>query len=116
MELVHVREERLVPTLATAAVGAVGAGQWQVESELEAAALVDGPARSLEAAGFHVREHFPSGLPGSVAQHLLTTARAVDAGMIAIGTRGRSDLAGALLGSVTYEVLGHARRPVLVVR
>ncbi|MFD7608572.1 universal stress protein [Streptomyces mirabilis] len=46
---------------------------------------------------------------------VLKVADEVDAASIVIGSRGRSPLKGALLGSVSREVLAHTSRPVLVV-
>lgn len=40
----------------------------------------------------------------------------LDAAVIVVGSRGRSALAAAMLGSVSTGVLHHTRRPVLVVR
>ncbi|HWT24328.1 MAG TPA: universal stress protein, partial [Solirubrobacteraceae bacterium] len=46
---------------------------------------------------------------------LLDLADELDAGVIVMGSRGRSAFAAALLGSVSSGVLHHAARPVLVV-
>lgn len=47
---------------------------------------------------------------------ILTTADAMDAGLIVVGTRGRTALQDGLLGtSVSSDVLRHSLRPVLVV-
>jgi len=43
-------------------------------------------------------------------------AREHDAGVIVMGSRGRSDLAGLVLGSTAHKVIHLADRPVLVVR
>jgi nucleotide-binding universal stress UspA family protein len=43
-------------------------------------------------------------------------ARAHDAGVIVMGSRGRSDLAGLVLGSTAHKVIHLSDRPVLVVR
>jgi nucleotide-binding universal stress UspA family protein len=47
---------------------------------------------------------------------LLHTADELDAKAIVAGSRGRSSLAAAVLGSVSTGLLHHTRRPVLVVR
>lgn len=52
---------------------------------------------------------------GSVAEELLAASARHDAGLIAVGSRGRGPLASALLGSVTRTLLRQSDRPVLVV-
>ena len=47
---------------------------------------------------------------------LLRTADEIDARVIVAGSRGRSRLAAAVLGSVSTGLLHHTSRPVLVVR
>lgn len=47
---------------------------------------------------------------------IVDCAEEVDAAVIVMGSRGRSALAAAMLGSVSTGVLNHTRRPVLVVR
>jgi nucleotide-binding universal stress UspA family protein len=54
-------------------------------------------------------------LPGDSATAILDTAGQEDASLIVIGSRGPSSVAELMLGSVSLEVLRHARCPVLVV-
>lgn len=49
------------------------------------------------------------------AEAILRAAAQYDAMMIVVGAAGRGPMAGALLGSVTYQVVHRSRRPVLVV-
>jgi len=53
---------------------------------------------------------------GNPADEIVAYADSVDADLIVIGSRGRGAVAGALLGSVSRDVLHEARRPVVVVR
>jgi nucleotide-binding universal stress UspA family protein len=69
------------------------------------AALAD-PALS----GLRVSPHF---VHGSAAQALM--ARADDAGLVVAGTRGLGRLSGAVLGSVSRQLLHHAPCPVVVI-
>jgi nucleotide-binding universal stress UspA family protein len=55
-------------------------------------------------------------LEGPPAEKICETARIETCEMIIMGSRGRSDLKGLLLGSVTHRVLQQAPCPVLVVR
>jgi len=51
---------------------------------------------------------------GRTADELVKYVEQVGAGARCVGTRGRSGLGAALLGSVSHEVLARARRPVIV--
>jgi nucleotide-binding universal stress UspA family protein len=53
---------------------------------------------------------------GRAARVILELASAEGADVIVLGSRGLSDLAGLVLGSVTHKVLHLAHCPVLVVR
>ena len=72
-------------------------------AELARAAGLDAEARAP-----HCRGPFFSSLV-----HL---ADELDARAVVVGSRGRSSIAAAVLGSVSTGVLHHAQRPVLVVR
>ena len=52
---------------------------------------------------------------GSVAKRIAEISRDVDAELIVVGTRGHSAVTGALLGSVTQQLLHVAHCPVLAV-
>jgi nucleotide-binding universal stress UspA family protein len=54
-------------------------------------------------------------LAGESARAILETAAEEEVSMIVIGSRGPSSMAELVLGSVSLEVLRHARCPVLVV-
>ncbi len=51
----------------------------------------------------------------TVWRAILDTAEEKDAAVVVLGSRGRSGLESALLGSVSYGMVHHSRRPVLIV-
>ena len=52
----------------------------------------------------------------STAEGIIETAEDLKCDLIIMGSRGRSEIEGLLLGSVTHKVLTLAKIPVLVVR
>ncbi len=53
---------------------------------------------------------------GDAADVILSRSNALDVALIVLGSRGRSPMVGALLGTVSSGVLRRAERPVLIVR
>jgi nucleotide-binding universal stress UspA family protein len=71
-------------------------------------------AERARAAGFAAESRAVGGsLP--LVQSLLDLAEEIDARVIVVGSRGRSPLRAAVLGSVSSGVLHHGHRPALVV-
>jgi nucleotide-binding universal stress UspA family protein len=94
----------------------VYAGAVEFETSEEATNLVDQTVRTLKDEGVSARGEVHGSIFGRAARVILEVAEASDAGMIVMGSRGLSDLAGLVLGSVTHKVLHLAHVPVLVVR
>ena len=53
---------------------------------------------------------------GYAAREIVSDAAGAGADVIVMGSRGRGDLAGLVLGSTAHKVIHLADRPVLVVR
>jgi nucleotide-binding universal stress UspA family protein len=53
--------------------------------------------------------------PGMIAANLAGLADGVDATLVVVGNRGRSEMADVVLGSVSHELLRMSSRPVVVV-
>jgi nucleotide-binding universal stress UspA family protein len=73
-------------------------------------------AENLNAAGVKARTEFRHISYGHAARVICDLAEDLDAGLIVMGSRGKSDLAAILVGSVTHKVLHLTDRPVLVAR
>jgi nucleotide-binding universal stress UspA family protein len=68
---------------------------------------------ALEEHGLKVRPYLIEGVP---AQEVVRLADAHNVSLIVVGSHGRSNLSQILLGSVSENILRHAKQPVLVVR
>jgi nucleotide-binding universal stress UspA family protein len=76
-------------------------------------AMLEAATRQALARGVESNVEVGSGEP--VAE-IIEHAASIDADLIVVGSRGRSEVASSLLGSVSRGVLHEAPRPVLVVR
>lgn len=91
---------------------------WVLPSSFDRRSLRDSARAELERAlaGVDWRgvEHETSFVDGSPVETILAAAADVD--LVAMGTHGRTGLAAALLGGVTYAVLRRSHTPVLALR
>lgn len=78
----------------------------------QARSALDRARRLAEEKGAEAQEEI---LEGNAAEQIVELARARDAAVIVVGSRGLGSIAGALLGSVSSAVIHRADRPVLVV-
>ena len=104
--VLHVQEHEILPR----------AGILARESRDEASAIVDAAVSELAGAGVKAHGELGRSMYGQAAQVIVGKAGEYDAGLIVMGSRGRGDLAGMLLGSTAHKVIHLADRPVLVVR
>lgn len=88
----------------------------RIDASSEAVALASATegAERATAAGLAASPRC-TGREGDVADTIIAVAAQLDAGVIVLGTRGRSGVRSFLLGSVSHGVVQHADRPVLVV-
>lgn len=88
--------------------------QWVLDQYAASAQEVVRPYEALLGEkGVAVRTEIVGGRPGQV---IADVARAENADLIIMGSKGKSDLEGLILGSVTHAVLHTAPCPVLVVK
>jgi nucleotide-binding universal stress UspA family protein len=104
--LLHVREKEVLAR----------AGTFAIESDAEALAVVELAAQQLSDAGVKTHYEVQDAIYGYAAREITAAARAHDADIIVMGSRGRGDLAGLILGSTAHKVIHLSDRPVLVVR
>jgi nucleotide-binding universal stress UspA family protein len=91
-------------------------GFVMLESEAEAQAIVEHAGQELHDSGVKAHYEVQNTLHGQAGPAIVDAAIAHDAGVIVVGSRGRSDLAGLVLGSTAHKVIHLSDRPVLVVR
>jgi nucleotide-binding universal stress UspA family protein len=86
------------------------------ESMDEASAAVAAAVDKLTAAGVKAQGDVGTTLFGYAARNIVDDAKEHDVDVIVMGSRGRGDLAGLILGSTAHKVIHLADRPVLIVR
>lgn len=86
------------------------------ESMDEARAAVAAAVDKLTAAGVKAYGDVGTTLFGYAARNIVDDAKEHDVDVIVMGSRGRGDLAGLILGSTAHKVIHLADRPVLIVR
>jgi len=91
-------------------------GAFPLEDGLHARDLVDGVTASLKAEGVKARGVVEPFVVGQAASAILAEAEAEGADVIVMGCRGRSELAGLLLGSVAHKVIQLSHCPVVIAR
>jgi nucleotide-binding universal stress UspA family protein len=104
--VLHLREREVIAQL----------GRVPSESDNEAHQAVEEGVGTLKSAGIDAEGEVRDTEFGHAAREIVADAKEHDADVIIMGSRGRSDFAGALLGSTAHKVIHLTDRPVLVVR
>ena len=91
-------------------------GDVPSESDQEADEAVRDGVSTLRQAGVDAEGDIRPTTFGHAAREILADAKEHDADIIIMGSRGRSDFAGAILGSTAHKVIHLADRPVLIIR
>jgi nucleotide-binding universal stress UspA family protein len=104
--VLHLREREVMPR----------AGLVETESTDEAQKEVEAAVEELTKAGIKAHGVVRSTIYGYAAREIVEDAKSRDVSVIIMGSRGRGDLAGLVLGSTAHKVIHLADRPVLVVR
>ena len=86
------------------------------ESPSEANAEVASSVEVLTEAGVKAHGIVRNTMYGHAAREIVADAIEHDCGVIVMGSRGRGDLAGLVIGSTAHKVIHLTDRPVLIVR
>ena len=104
--VLHLREREVIAQM----------GDVPSESAAEAGSPVSAAVEELTKAGVTAHGEVRNTTYGHAAREIMEDAKEHDVGVIVMGTRGRSELAGLVVGSTAHKVIHLADRPVLVVR
>jgi nucleotide-binding universal stress UspA family protein len=91
-------------------------GVFDLETPDEAREFVDSTVRQIKDFGVSARGELVTAIYGNATREILQQANEISADIIVMGSRGLSDFAGLVIGSVAHKVLHLARCPVMVVR
>jgi nucleotide-binding universal stress UspA family protein len=89
-------------------------GSWDIETLPEARKLVDGVVERLREAGVDASGQLVNAATNKVGPAIEESAAAFGADLVAVGSRGLSDLAGVFAGSVSHRLLADLDCPVLI--
>ena len=104
--VLHLREREVIAQM----------GDVPSESAADAGSPVSAAVEELTKAGVTAHGEVRNTTYGHAAREIMEDAKEHDVGVIVMGTRGRSELAGLVVGSTAHKVIHLADRPVLVVR
>jgi nucleotide-binding universal stress UspA family protein len=105
--VLHLREREM-----GAKTGVMASDETTEDANAKVAACVD----TLAQAGVKAHGEVRNTIFGYAAREIVNDAQEIGADIIVMGSRGRGDIAGLLLGSTAHKVIHLSDRPVLVVR
>jgi nucleotide-binding universal stress UspA family protein len=105
--LLHLREREIITKTSVVMTD---------ETESEATSMIEASVDKLTAAGVKAHGEVGHTIFGYAARSIVDDAIEHDVDVIVMGSRGRGDLAGLVLGSTAHKVIHLADRPVLIVR
>jgi nucleotide-binding universal stress UspA family protein len=91
-------------------------GDVPIESDSDAVSQTDTATKMLTDAGITAHTEVRETTFGRAAKEIMADAKLHDVGVIVMGSRGRGEVTGLVLGSTAHKVIHLADRPVLVVR
>jgi nucleotide-binding universal stress UspA family protein len=106
VRVLHLREQEIIGRM----------GLVADESPEEAHLRLESAVDELLNAGVKATGEVRNTIYGQAAREIVADARLHNAGVIVMGSRGRSDLTGLFLGSTAHKVIHLTDRPVLLVR
>ena len=104
--VLHLREREVIAQM----------GDVPSESATDAESPVAAAVEALTKAGVNAHGEVRNAIFGHAAREIMEDAKEHDVGVIVMGSRGRSDLSGLVLGSTAHKVIHLSNHPVLVVR
>jgi nucleotide-binding universal stress UspA family protein len=104
--VLHVQEVDFIPRF----------GRWETESEEESLQLAEAIAAEMKAAGVEATAEVRVASRQRIADEIAAAALANGADVVALGSRGLSDVGALVLGSVSHRVLKSVDCPVLICR
>jgi nucleotide-binding universal stress UspA family protein len=105
--VLHLREREM-----GAKTGVLAIDETTEDANAKVAACVE----TLAQAGVKAHGEVRNTIFGYAAREIVNDAQEIGADVIVMGSRGRGDIAGLLLGSTAHKVIHLSDRPVLVVR
>jgi nucleotide-binding universal stress UspA family protein len=109
----HLREREPDPRRGMVAKESYSEAQVAIDDEARAA--IGAAVEALNRAGVKAHGEVRDAVFGHAARQIVEDAEEHGADVIVMGSRGRGDLAGLVLGSTAHKVIRLADRPVLVV-